>query len=229
MKTTFRTSERGFTLIELLVVIGIIAILAGMLMPALVRAKAKANSINCLNNIRQLNLSSSLYAGDYDSQYPARRHLTNSWIFSLQPYYQNQKIIKCPSDRILEWRSYLINGFNDYWKANLSPENYKKVMDWEYPEGMKQGNIPLPSETIAFGEKKSGSVHVHMDFGQEDGNDRRHVAHGMHRSSGAEVGGGSNFALVDGSVRFLKYGGSVRPQNLWAIVEVYRKAPVELD
>jgi prepilin-type N-terminal cleavage/methylation domain-containing protein len=114
LKRNHRGTKSGFTLIELLVVIAIIAILAAMLLPALARAKAKAQLANCLSNLKQLGITMTMYTGDNREQFPASGRAWPQMPFVdllklLDPYIStnNRAFFRCPADRG--------RGFNVEW------------------------------------------------------------------------------------------------------------------
>ena len=101
-------SQRAFTLIELLVVIAIIAILAALLLPALAKAKAKAQRVACLNDQKQIGLSFTMWADDHEGRYPSvvplaeggSKTLTDVWAHfaTMSNELVTPKVLRCPSD-----------------------------------------------------------------------------------------------------------------------------------
>ena len=87
-----RGRKRGFTLIELLVVIAIIAILAGLLLPALARAKLKAQAIQCMNNSKQLTLAWRMYVDDNSDRVPAAWSNPGDWMPNANMSWTGNKV-----------------------------------------------------------------------------------------------------------------------------------------
>jgi prepilin-type processing-associated H-X9-DG protein len=145
----------------LLVVIAVIAILAGVMLPALSRAKMQARATACMNALRQMSIATLLYAEDHEDALPRSQDTGESWVGRLQPYAGGTVLWRCARDpHPTRTYSYALNDFMLPHDPALGLKDYSRL-----------GAVPTPSDTFFMSECADTYVGDHFHFAEPDEGD----------------------------------------------------------
>ncbi len=217
--------KSGFTLIELLVVIAIIAILAAILFPVFAQARAKARSISCLSNVKQMGLAFNMYVQDYDETTPNGRGGGWEWWTELMPYIKNIDVLYCPdrndggpyvqgsgvngrSSGPYQLRRYVGYGYNwgpIGWRGGglmqaqqIDPASLALPPTRTHIPGVSLAGIAEPAGTFAFGDTyDTPRMTLGIGFAADTWG-------GTKNSALRHQGGMFNYAFVDGHAKAVK-------------------------
>lgn len=215
------SGKRGFTLIELLVVIAIIAILAALLFPVYFQAREKGRQTQCLNNLAQIGKAFWMYASDWDDrlprEFPDPRDPLYGFDEVLDPFMKSRRIWICPSNRS--------KGIDDMQPPDqLTPRHYAMVSETQrtvYPFG----KFKAPSDTILVAEiygkdtlGKNRSEHIIWPSPYVMATYTTPPKYPNQTNLWWDAhNGGANYLMFDTSVRWMRWGQTVRPKNMWTM------------